>query len=266
MIALIDGDSLIYKIGFTFEETIVWNEDEVDTEPIVSTHLDYHNAYSAIDSLIESIMFKTCSSSVQLWLTKGNNFRYTVDSTYKHNRKENRKPQMYQELFNYLVDNYNANIANGYEADDVVVYLKSTYPDEYILCAIDKDVLYQTTGYHYNYNKEEFITVDDYMATRFPYLQTLTGDQVDGYPGCKGIGAVKANKILDKAEELAIKHNIPLIESYWIEIVKTFEEKGLTEEDAITQMRLANMKQFNGKIIDLWTPLKGSLQSPIDGA
>lgn len=266
MKSLIDGDSLIYKIGFTFEEVIIWNEEDVDTNQVVSTYLDFHNAYLAIDSLITNILFKTNNDEAEIWLTRGSNFRYSVDSTYKHNRKDNRKPKMYQELFDYLVTNYNANVATGYEADDVVVYLKTKYPEDYVLCAIDKDVLYQTTGYHYNYNKEEFIVVDEFMATRFPYYQTLVGDQVDGYPGCKGIGSVRANKILDKAEELAVKNNINLLDSYWLQVVTTFEEKGFTEEDAIVQMRLANMKQFNGKIIELWTPPKRSLESPIDGA
>lgn len=35
----------------------------------------------------------------------------------------------------------------------MVVYLKTTHPLQYVLCAIDKDVLYQTEGNHYNYNK-----------------------------------------------------------------------------------------------------------------
>lgn len=254
MIALIDGDSLIYKIGFTFQETIVWNEDDVDTkDKIVSTYADLQSGYKAIDSLVDSIMFKTNCDEVEIWLTKsGSNFRHVVYSDYKHNRKASAKPILYDALFEYLIKHYNANVTVGYEADDMVVYLKTTNPSDYFLCAIDKDVLYQTVGNHYNYNKEEFIKVNEKEADRFAYYQCLVGDTTDGYPGCPGIGDKKATKLLDESDD------------YWKTIVETYKSKGLTEYDAIVQMRLANMHQFNGKIIELWTPKNNKQKVALD--
>lgn len=255
MIALIDGDSLLYKIGFIFQETNNWNELEVELgldEPLYIVDTDIVSAKNAIDALIDNIMFKTGTDDVEIWLTGYNNFRYQVDPTYKHNRSKAIKPVLYTELWDYICKKYKANIAHGYEADDVVVYKKTIKPNKYVLCAIDKDVLCQTVGTHYNYTKDEMITITKQEAIRFAYYQTLVGDKVDGYPGCPGIGPVKAKQLLDKAEDTT--DDIEL--SYWLETKQAFEAKGLTEEDAIKQMRLANMHQLDDTKIKLWKPPK----------
>ena len=63
------------------------------------------------------------------------------------------------------------------------------------IAAIDKD-LWNIPGPKYNYNKDEvdFVTLEQaqYNFTK----QILTGDRVDGIPGVKGIGDVKAEKLL----------------------------------------------------------------------
>lgn len=254
MIALIDADSLLYKAGFTFEEKFDWNEWEVSIGKEAPQECIFSNtieAKNAIDSLIENIKFNTGCDEVELWLTAEGNFRYDVLDTYKSNRKGSRKPKDFQILWKYLVEEYNAQVAVGYEADDVVVYKKTKHPEDYFLCAIDKDVLLQSVGTHYNYNKDEFIEVNGEEAERFFYYQVLVGDTVDGYKGCPGIGNVKANKILDKAKE----EGIPL----WEAVRDTFEDKGFTEEDAIIQARLASMHQLEAtgkgfyKVV-LWEP------------
>jgi DNA polymerase I len=255
MIALIDADSLIYKAGFTFEDKFCWNElelelgiDEIKEEQVT---YDVLLAKNAIDACIENIKFNTGCDEVELWLTSGSNFRYEVYEDYKSNRKSGSKPMAYDSLFKYLIDRYKANIAYGVEADDIVVYKKTNYPDDYYLCAIDKDVLLQTEGSHLNYNNNKTIKVTTKEAERFFYFQVLMGDVTDGYPGCKGIGKVKANKILDECEKEGL--------DYWETIVTTYESKGLTEEFALSQARCASMHQVSidkeGKFkIDLWSP------------
>lgn len=91
----------------------------------------------------------------------------------------------------------NTKIAVGIEADDMVVYLKDNNYDKYILCAIDKDVLYQTEGSHYDYGRETTVTINKDEAIWFAYYQTLSGDATDGYKGCPGIGKVKATKLIE---------------------------------------------------------------------
>jgi hypothetical protein len=42
--------------------------------------------------------------------------------------------------------------------------------------------------------------ITEAQADRFHMIQTLTGDVTDGYPGCPGIGPVKAEQILNVRE------------------------------------------------------------------
>ena len=205
MVALVDADSLLYKTGFAFEDKTDWNSLAVlvgkAVDPDISKTTDVLGAKNAIDALIENIKFKTGCDEVELWLSGGNNFRYDVLPTYKSNRASYEKPLAYGELWEYLITKYSAKVTDGFEADDVVVYLKKTHPEDYLLCAIDKDVLKQTVGAHYNYGTDEIVETSKEEAVRFFFFQVLKGDPVDGYKGCPSIGDKRANVILDKVAE-----------------------------------------------------------------
>jgi ribosomal protein S28E/S33 len=60
---------------------------------------------------------------------------------------------------------------------------------------IDKD-LNQFRGWHYNYRKKEKYFVTELEGLTAFYTQILTGDRTDNIIGIKGIGPVKAEKIL----------------------------------------------------------------------
>ena len=64
-------------------------------------------------------------------------------------------------------------------------------------------------------------------------MQILTGDRVDGYPGCPGVGEKTADKILKGVDP----------KDRWEHVVKAYEKKGLDEEDALVQARLAKILQ-----------------------
>jgi DNA polymerase-1 len=79
-------------------------------------------------------------------------------------------------------------------------------------------------------------------------FQTLVGDTSDGYKGCPGVGKVKAEKLLAGNDKL-----------YWEIVRATFEKAGLTEQDALTQARLARILRFSDwdnekKEPILWSP------------
>ena len=111
--------------------------------------------------------------------------------------------------------------------------------------SIDKDIIYQSVGTHYNYGKDEEVTVDEWEATKYAYFQTLTGDQSDGYKGCRGIGAKRAEALLEGCSDESC---------LWTKVLEAYEAKGHTYEEALWTMRLANMHQYNGKEIVLWEP------------
>ena len=248
MIALIDADSLLYKVTFAIEDKVVWNESEAAAgleEPVVEYYTNIPKCYTTFDELVSNIVFATDCDEAILVFSGGGNFRYNLPTPYKDNRTDSRKPEGYAELRKYAEENYNTHTPEGMEADDYVVYLKTANPEDYILCAVDKDVLYQTEGTHYNYNKDEEVTVTAEEAVWFAYYQTLTGDTSDGYKGAVGIGPVKAKRILEDCETE---------EEMWQAVVEAYESVGQTEEDALWTMRLANMHQFNGISIVLWMP------------
>lgn len=260
MKALIDADSLLYKVGFAIEDKTIWNECEVDAgledEEDVQFFCDLEVCKKTFDTLIENIMFATETNEALLVFTGSNNFRHKNPLGYKEHRKDIRKPLIYDDLLKYALANYNCKVVDGIEADDYVVYLKTKLPDEYFLCAIDKDVLYQTVGEHYDYNNDRYVTTNEMDAIRYAYYQTLVGDSSDGYKGCKGIGPVKANKILDDVLDSCTPwaNNKQLHKAYWEAVVEAYESKGLSEYDALWTMRLANMYQYDGKKVTMWSP------------
>jgi len=244
--ALIDADSLIYKVGFSIEDKTVWNEYEVqyeDAEPDVEYITDLEQCYATCDALVENIMFAAEAEECLLVFTGKGNFRYDNPLGYKQHRVGARKPTAYTEILNYLMTKYPSKMCEGYEADDYVVWLKMQKPDDYMVCAIDKDVIYQTPGLHYNYSTEDYISVSERKAKLFEYYQCLVGDTSDGYKGCPGIGPVKAKDILRECQDE---------QEMWSAVVDTYEKKGLTKEDAINTMRLCSMHQFNGEEVVLW--------------
>lgn len=136
------------------------------------------------------------------------------------------------------------------EADDVMGILATHFARagrHAIIVSDDKDLL-TIPGHHYNPRTKLASTVSEEYADRRHMLQTLTGDAGDGYPGCPGVGPVKAEKILNGT-----------ICTAWDRVVLAFKGKGLTEEDALRQSRLARILRVDDYdiptcTVNLWMP------------
>ena len=71
--------------------------------------------------------------------------------------------------------------------------------------------------------------IKDSDGKKWHLVQTLSGDQTDGYSGVTGIGVKRATTLFeDKGYS-------------WKTVVEAFEEKGMTEEDALLNARLARI-------------------------
>ncbi len=287
MIALIDGDSILYRAGFALEEEFE------DAEGNITYNVDLASAKDYIDGVIDGILFNTDCDSYELWIgERGTNFRYKLSEEglkdrYKYNRKDSRKPDKFKEMLHYIKKQYKARSPLDCEVDDVVCYKKAEKPNDYILCAIDKDVLYQSEGRHYNYGKDEWVTVTKEESIYYAYFQTLTGDTTDGYKGAFRIGPAKAVAILgvpngnnkmiedvlkkakvkpEKITELLKKGSEYDERALWAKVLLTYRKCKQSRLEAITTMRLAQMHQLQrnseGKLrIKLWTPVeKGRCQ------
>lgn len=232
--ALIDGDTIIFKVAVTHQDDFSWDEDSED-----DSYFDYQLACRTLHKELKAILDKVKCREYEFHLTGSNNFRHTLGD-YKQNRKDKVLPVGLQPLRQYAMENLTAFMAEGMEADDVVVYKKNHFPDDYVLCAIDKDVLYQSVGKHYNYNTGETVRVTAEEANRYMYFQVLTGDTTDGYKGCYKIGKVKAAQMLEANPE-----------DYEMIVAKAYKKAGHDYDYMLSQYRMASMNQYNGELHEI---------------
>ena len=183
-IALIDGDILVYRIGFA-------SEDEPESI-----------AMARCCEFIEDIILFNGFDEYQGYLTGGGNYRKDIAKTapYKGNRKAP-KPKHYDLLREYMTKAWDFTMIEGQEADDAIgIAAYALDPEEYCICTIDKD-LDMIRGKHYNFVKDFFYNVSEEEGIFNFYKQILTGDRVDNIIGLKGIGDVKAKRILEKCKD-----------------------------------------------------------------
>ena len=129
------------------------------------------------------------------------------------------------------------------EADDAMGIYATQHPGN-IIVSPDKDMK-QIPGKLYNL--EDTITITPEEGAKWHLIRTLAGDQTDGYSGVPGIGVKRAETLFNK-------------EGYsWATVVKAFTDKGLTEEDALLNARLARILTIEDYETEqqepkLWTP------------
>ena len=134
-------------------------------------------------------------------MTGSSNYRhdYAVTAPYKGNRK-GEKPKHHGLLRDYLKFSWNGKVYEGIEADDAIAIDATELGDESVIVSLDKD-FDQVQGWHYNFVKKEkyYITADEGLLNF--YMQFLVGDRIDNIIGVKGIGPVKAKKLLEDQTE-----------------------------------------------------------------
>ena len=181
MLALLDGDIFVYRIGFA---------SEGESEGI---------AISRMAEFVESLVMMPKIGDYQGYLTGSNNFRKEVAVTapYKGNRTAD-KPIHYDLIREYLISAWGCVVQEDQEADDAIGIRAYEFEDteDFVIMSIDKD-LDMIRGWHYNFIKDDKYFVDDQAAIKHFYTQILTGDRVDNIVGLKGIGPKKAAKILE---------------------------------------------------------------------
>ncbi len=231
MIGLIDYDSLIYqsvykvvsiqeiKQFFAQQKSREWMEKEIVDRSInrlcnmgdgLMTEIERSNEFKENGFDI---------SFCEYFITPRLSIRKHLFNEYKANRdvKINTMTKWANKVRKYLLDSNFATVKLGFEADDLIAdRAKELGQSECIIISLDKDLL-QIAGIHFNFyrkpskEKDAFgnrikneckglIIVNEKEAEYNFWLQMLTGDQTDNVKGIKGIGKVKAAKILESSD------------------------------------------------------------------
>ena len=234
---LIDADFIVYKSCAAAETEIDWSDDTI----LVTSN--FNDAYSATTRELTKIQDKFGSfSDIILFFSDVVNFRKKILPEYKGHRNR-KKPCGYRRVINKLKTEFDVIIMPQLEADDAMGIYATKNPGN-IIVSPDKDMR-QIPGSLYNL--DETFTITEEGGASWHLIQTLAGDQTDGYGGVPGIGVKRAETLFNK-------------EGYsWKTVVKAFESKDLTEEDALTNARLARILSiddydYKKKEARLWTP------------
>jgi len=254
-IALIDADTIAYTAALNSQEECeilpreFYSDEEWEELSILSSFDEAEGTYRQANVMagienakakIQRILDKTGCKEVYLAFSGSSNFRYEIYPEYKANRDRKLTPAGLNEIKDALAKLYPSKNADGYEADDIVVFLKAKYPERYILCAIDKDVLNSLEGRHFNYYESahyniemKWVDVDKYTSLVWRYIQTLTGDKTDNIIGLHRVGPKTAEKLLKNC----ISHK-----QLWQAVCNAYIGKGRSPDDALLNLNLVDMQ------------------------
>ena len=259
---LIDADSLVYKAGCSNEtrEYIVQDpsghvvhscqymkeakeyiQQDPDLTPVLTVKAGkLSHSLAGAKFLVESILDAVPHKTYQLYIGGEGNFRKDLYPEYKANRASMLRPVHEQEIREYLVRKYNAELVHGEEADDRVSYKQCADIDNTCIVGIDKD-LWNTPGWHWNYVKKKLDNLTFEQADWNFWTQMLQGDPSDNIPCVPGIGPKKALRALQgtKYEHL---HDT---------VYNIYKEHGYSYDYFILMGRLLWMRR---KPNEMWLP------------
>ena len=174
----IDGDIICYAVGFAS------NDDPVEY------------ALRSARTAVEKIVYTLSADGADIYLTNGpDNYRFDIDPNYKGNRSGAPKPVHIQAIREFFVDQMDAVMCYGQEADDAMGIAATQHGHG--IATLDKD-LDGIAGVHYNWKKGRVYYVNPEAADQFFYKQMLTGDSTDNIPGLfKRTGAKAMKKVVE---------------------------------------------------------------------
>ena len=236
---LIDSDFLAYKAAQACEIGIDFGEDVIIAQSQFSEVLRvFHNELNKVTKAMMDDDFILYFSSTE-------NFRKKIYPDYKGHRMK-RKPLGYKRLVNYCRENHNFKLIEGLEADDTIGIEATRHADpSNIIVSPDKD-LKQIPSVLWNLT-DDVTEITEEEGDRWHLVQSLSGDPTDGYSGCPGIGVKRATELLDKNE------------NQWEAVCKAYRDRGLSDDDALLNARLAKILRNENYDHDrnqpiLWNP------------
>ena len=234
---LIDCDFVVYKCCAAAEAEIDFGDD------VIVVTSSFKEAYSCVKRELKRIENKFGSfDEMILFFSDSKNFRKDIQKSYKGHRNR-KKPCAYRRVINKLTEEYSVIKMPTLEADDAMgIY--ATKNTGNIIVSPDKDMK-QIPGMLWNF--DESFTIDKSEGEKWHLIQAMAGDNTDGYSGVPGIGVKRAVALFEE-------------KGYsWKTVVEAFKEKGLSEDIALENARLARIltnEDYDDEKMEpiLWTP------------
>lgn len=247
---IVDLDILIYRFCATVEQEIDWGCDLIT----VTTNV------SEIVAMIDGQLSRIASKAQEVRGKKANivgvisgkkegvtNFRKILWPEYKDQRSQRRKPVGLKAVrerimkagtlthCDVVLDTHPA-----VEADDGIAVIAHQFlftENSGTVCLVSDDKDFNTIPgvVLMSLDCQDRVFVDGRSAARMLFGQVLMGDSADNYPGCPGIGKVKANKILSEFSFATPES----VRSAWEAVLIAYDNAGLNEQDALLQANLA---------------------------
>jgi len=237
MTLLIDADYTLYMSAAACETDYDYGDD------VTVVQSRFGELQEKLTREFKKISNRFPNQEMILFFSDSKNFRKEIYPDYKGQRNR-KKPCGYRRAIGWLSGYYEIIRIPELEADDALGIIQTRDNSEHIIVSPDKDMR-QIPGRIFNGEELFEVTLAD--GIRWHLIQSLSGDQTDGYGGCPGIGIKKAEGLFNKFGQS------------WDTVVAAYEKAGLTEEDALLNARLAKILtcddyDFNTNRVRLWNP------------
>lgn len=212
-IAVIDCDSLVFT---AFHPNKVLDSDG---NPMRQDNKFIYEdkTKEQIEESVNSLMHRILSSGKfthYIGFVKGKNTitaRLKYNPYYKSNRNKE-QPKFWEFTKNYLMQKWNILSLNGAEVDDFCNITRLGLKDSYLV-GIDKDLL-SLEGTHYNWSKNEWITVTkDEAETKF-WSDMVCGQSGDGITGLPKKGIKFVEELFKPVNRMEIPKSSRVLEAY----------------------------------------------------
>ena len=216
---LIDADFTVYKCCAAAETEIDFGDD------VIVVTSKFSEAYACVMREIKKIQRHFGSfDDIILFFSSPDNFRKKIQGDYKGHRNR-KKPCAYKRVINKLKTEFEVITMPTLEADDAMGIYATKYPGN-IIVSPDKDMR-QIPGMLYNL--EESTLINPAEGAKWHLVQSAAGDNTDGYSGIPGIGIKRATQMFEEKGWS------------WKTLREAFKEKGLSEDVALMNARLAKI-------------------------
>jgi len=243
-----DGDIIAFQASASAQTEVDWGDG--DTQIIssettaVSKAMDIAKRWLKLSRCEKGII---CLSDRSIPMSS---FRYLYHPLYKRHRT-GVKPEQYKAVVEALKSEYKTITIPRLEADDVMgIWATNGKLKGAVVVTTDKDLRNVPARVLIVGKMARPVLISPFQAHCSWMMQTLAGDTSDGYKGCRGVGPAKAEAVIKECNST---------QELWGAVVKTFQSKKQTEQDAIKEAvasRILTHEDYNQETgeIRIWHP------------